>query len=231
MYIKNVSLLILATLMFTACSESQPKTEKVTQNNIEEKAPKITVEEYEKMGISEESIKNLNAIPVGAVAPDFISEDQSGNAVQLSKLTQNGDVVLVFYRGYWCGYCTKYLATYVEKLKALEAKGVTVLAIAPEGEKNIKKTVESTELEIPFISDSDHKIMDKYGVAFKVNEAYNNKVKKYKGENLNKINNQSEAYLPIPATYIIGKDGKVKWAHFDPDYSQRATVEEVIANL
>ena len=230
MRIKNLSLIIFSILMITACSEPRPKRVKI-QRKAKSETSKVSVEKYEKLGIKEESIKNLKAIPVGAVAPDFTANDQSGNSLQLSRLTEKGDVVLIFYRGYWCGYCTKYLATYVEKLKALEAKGVTVLAIAPEGEKNITKTVESTALEIPFISDSDHKIMDKYGVSFKVNEAYNKKIENYKGESLNKINDQWEAYLPIPATYIIGKGGKVKWAHFDPDYSKRATVEEVIANL
>ncbi len=228
--IKKLSLFIFTILIFNACSEPQPKRVTV-QKKAKTQTSKISVEEYAKMGISEESIKNLNAISVGAPAPDFTAKDQAGNSIQLSRLTQKGDVVLVFYRGFWCGYCTKYLATYVEKLKTLEAKGVTVLAIAPEGEKNITKTIESTELEIPFISDNDHEIMDKYGVAFKVNEDYNQKVKKYKSQTLNEINGQEEAYLPIPATYIIGKDGKVKWAHFDPDYSKRATVEEVMANL
>ena len=115
----------------------------------------MSVEKYEKLGVSEESIKNLKAVPVGATAPDFTANDQFGNTLELSRLTQKGEVVLVFYRGYWCSFCVRYLATYIDQLKTIEAKGATVIAIAPEGEKYIDKSVESTQLEIPFISDSD----------------------------------------------------------------------------
>jgi len=216
--------------MFSACSEPQPKRVKIVKKQ-DKVSNQMSVEKYEKLGVSEESIQNLKAVSVGTTAPDFTANDQFGNAIELSRLTQKGEVVLIFYRGYWCSFCVKYLATYIEQLQAIQAKGATVIAIAPEGEKYIDKTAESTQLEIPFISDSDHKIMDKYGVTFKVNERYNQYIEKAKGETLNKINDQWEAYLPVPATYIIGKDGKVKWSHFDPDYKKRASVEEVIANL
>src|SRR6516225_2892662 len=35
--------------------------------------------------------------------------------------------------------------------------------------------------------------------------------------------------LPIPATFVVGKDGRVKARFVDPDYRKRMTIEEVIA--
>jgi peroxiredoxin len=37
--------------------------------------------------------------------------------------------------------------------------------------------------------------------------------------------------LPIPATFVVGKDGRVKVRFVDPDYRKRMTIEEVIAAL
>jgi peroxiredoxin len=37
--------------------------------------------------------------------------------------------------------------------------------------------------------------------------------------------------LPIPATFVVGKDGRVKARFVDPDYRKRMTIEEVIAAL
>ena len=37
--------------------------------------------------------------------------------------------------------------------------------------------------------------------------------------------------LPIPATFVVGKDGRAKARFVDPDYRKRMTIEEVIAAL
>ena len=96
--------------------------------------------------------------------------------------------------------------------------------------ENIKKTVESTGLDIPFISDQDQSIMEKYGVAFNVTKDYQEKIVKFKGTTLEKINQQEKAVLPIPATYII-KDGKIDWVYFDPNYRERPSIETILAQL
>jgi len=224
------TLSIFTALLLTNCNEPTPKTEK-TPETMAEKAETPEDIDYDKYGISEASIKNLNQIPVGESAPDFSGKDQNGNQIQLSEMTAEGDVVIVFYRGFWCGYCTKYLAEFTDKLDDFKSKGAQVIAIAPEGEKNIAQTVEKTGLEIPFISDGSGEIMRQYGVEFKVTEAMDKKFFDYKGFSLAEANEREEGVLPIPATYIIGKGGKVKWAHFDPNYSKRASIDDIFANL
>jgi peroxiredoxin len=37
--------------------------------------------------------------------------------------------------------------------------------------------------------------------------------------------------LPLAATYIIGKDGIIKWAYLNPDYRNRAEPDDIIAAL
>ena len=51
------------------------------------------------------------------------------------------------------------------------------------------------------------------------------------GQGYRRANGSNGANLPVPATYIIGKDGKIKYAFFNTDYRKRASVREIINNL
>ena len=37
--------------------------------------------------------------------------------------------------------------------------------------------------------------------------------------------------LPIPATFVVGTDGKVKARFMDPDYRKRMSIEDLLAAL
>jgi len=37
--------------------------------------------------------------------------------------------------------------------------------------------------------------------------------------------------LPVPATYLIDKDGKIKYGHYDPDYKNRSDLNEILKLL
>lgn len=37
--------------------------------------------------------------------------------------------------------------------------------------------------------------------------------------------------LPVPTTYVVGKDGKIEFVHFDEDFQKRAEVAEILKVL
>ena len=169
-------------------------------------------------------------LKVGDVAPQIEGIDQNGIKVNLKEILKTKEVVIVFYRGQWCPYCNKELSKINEQLTAINEKGATVIAITPETAENIKKTVEKTKATFGIIEDKDLAIMKSYNVNFAVDAETISKYKKY-GIDFDKANGANGANLPVPATYIIGKDGKIKYAFFNPDYSKRASVEDIIKNL
>ena len=63
------------------------------------------------------------AIGAGQQAPDFELPDKDGVAVRLSSLLGQGPVVVTFYRGGWCPYCTLQLRAYESMLPELTALG------------------------------------------------------------------------------------------------------------
>jgi len=140
----------------------------------------------------------------------------------------SGPVVLIFYRGHWCPYCTRHLGDLEEQLEQIRELGAQVVAITPENEDYIEKTVKKSEWSSTIIQDKDRSIMQNYGVYFKVSKSYDRKIKTLLLTNIADNNGEEEAFLPIPATYVIGKDRKIKFAHHDANYKERAPVEDIV---
>ena len=169
-------------------------------------------------------------LKVGDIAPDFTTADQNGKKLQLKKLLKKGDVVLVFYRGQWCPFCNKQLSKINDSLSFIKAKGATVIAVTPETADNIKTTISKTKVTYSIVEDKGMAVMKEYKVNFAVDEKTIAKYKNY-GIDFNKANGDNGANLPVPATYIIGKDGKIKYAFFNADYTKRASVKDILENL
>jgi peroxiredoxin len=51
------------------------------------------------------------------------------------------------------------------------------------------------------------------------------------GRNLPEYQGNDSWTLPIPATFVVGQDGRVNAAFADPDFRQRMTVEQLLAAL
>ena len=169
-------------------------------------------------------------LKVGDKAPLFEAKDNSGNTFNLKKQLQKGDVVLIFYRGQWCPYCNKELSHLNDSLSLIMAKGASVIAISPETTENVTKTVEKTKASFPIISDNGMALMKLYNVNFAVDTATQSKYKKY-GIDFMQANGSNGANLPVPATYVIGKDGIIKYTFFNPDYRQRSSIQAILDHL
>ena len=116
-------------------------------------------------------------------------------------------------------------------LSLIKGKGASLVAVTPEVKDNINKTVEKTKASFPILFDNGLKIMKSYDVAFAVDEKT---IEKYKGYGIDftKANGTDNgANLPVPAVYIINKEGKIIFRHFDKDYRKRASVAEILKFL
>ncbi len=191
------------------------------------KAQKV---KYKKLGIEKKSLENIYPLAINDTAPDFeltINQEK----ILLSEYVKVQPVVLVFYRGHWCPICNRHLAAFQEDLYMLKEKGLSAIAIAPQTEEYINKTIEKTGLEIPVVSDVGGKIMHDYNVAFEVRDRYERKISTFLFSDIADSNGEEEAYLPVPATYVVDENMKVTYVHFDLDYSERASVKDIIEGL
>jgi len=167
----------------------------------------------------------------GADAPSFTAKDNSGKTVDLKTILKSHKaVVLFFYRGQWCPYCNKYIKKLQDSLEYLTGKGAYVIGVTPETGENISKTVEKTHASFSMIPDKGYKIMQDYKVNYTVDADLNSKLKGY-GVDLEKNNGNTDHVLPVPATYVIGKNVKLIYVHFDKDYTKRASVSELVTAI
>lgn len=169
-------------------------------------------------------------IQVNEQAPNFVTKDQNGRKLVLSEELKKGPVVLVFYRGQWCPYCSRQLKKLEDSLSFIRERGATLIAITPEIPENISKTIQKTKASYPIVYDEGLRIMRSYDVSFTVDS---NTVVKYRqfGIDFNAANGNNGANLPVPALYIVNTSGKIIFRHFDPDYKQRVSVREVLGHL
>lgn len=168
---------------------------------------------------------------INSKAFDFRLKDQSGNEVSLRDLRKKGNVVVLFYRGFWCPYCSKELRRFQDSLQLITAKGAQIVAITPENRMAIDSTVSKTGAKFPILYDSLAQVAKKYEVAYTVDETTYGRYKNA-GFDLLKINDQKkEATLPVPAVYIVNKDGSVTFRYFNADYRRRVSVKEILDNL
>jgi len=169
---------------------------------------------------------------INSKAPDFKGKDQNGNEVVLKDLRKKGPVVIIFYRGYWCPYCNKELQKLEDSLQLIKEKGAQLIAITPEKQEGITKTVERTKATYPIINDDELKIMKAYDVAYQVDTKT---IDRYKMASIDLAANNGQkpeaVYLPVPAVYIIGKDGEIKYRFFEEDYKKQAAVKDILNNL
>ena len=164
-------------------------------------------------------------------APEFTARDQHGKKIGLKDQLKQGAVVLVFYRGQWCPHCNKQLKKLEDSLSLIIAKGASLIAVTPEKPENISVTIEKTKASYPILFDDGLKIMKSYDVAFAVDSKT---IERYKGYGIDflKVNGDTNgANLPVPALYVINKEGKIVFRHFDKDYTKRPSVAEILDHI
>jgi peroxiredoxin len=170
------------------------------------------------------------ALKKGQKMPDFSLPDAKGKTVTLKGLLKNGPVIVTFYRGSWCPYCNAQLSNYQQHLDEFKAKGATLVAVTPEKPDLTALLEEKKKLEFPILTDKNNVLAKKFGLVFALTPELKQLYMKF-GIDLEKSQGNADWRLPIPATYVVGKNGKIIYAHVDPDYTKRADPEEILAAL
>ena len=166
----------------------------------------------------------------GSAAPSFSLPNAQGEPVASESLWEEGPVVVSFYRGGWCPYCNVELRALQQRLPEIEALGARLVAITPETPDNALTTQEKNEIGFEVLSDGGNAVASAFGLTFRLPDAVNELYKGF-GIDLEASNGEASQTLPVPATFVIGKGGKVLKAFVDADYTTRAEPDEIIAAL
>ena len=169
-------------------------------------------------------------LPVGNPAASFALNDQNGRTVSSSELLQTGRLVIIFFRGRWCPFCVAQLQAMNLVLPQLKETGASLVAISPQTANQSSFMADQHKLTFPLLSDVGNNVARSFGLVYRVPE-YQKAVYRRAFVNLPFINGDDSWELPIPAAFIIDRDGSVLYASADPDYTQRSEPTELLQLL
>jgi peroxiredoxin len=170
-----------------------------------------------------------NSIGVGDLAPDFSLPTAEARTWSLAEhLTQGkfSSLVVVFYRGTWCGYCNIYLRGLLAILSPLSDANAALIAVSPEAAPD---SVDNAIAKPTFLVLIDHggKVAEQFGLTFEMNDAAKS-VLKSSGFDIDKRNADGKWTLPVPGTFVIDRFGHIAYAHVDADYRNRPEPQEIV---
>lgn len=170
------------------------------------------------------------ALKKGDRAPDFELNDPDGSPASLHDLLASGPLILTFYRGVWCPYCNLDLGALEAVRPELEALGAHLIAISPQTAASSRKSQRDNNLNFPILSDPGAKTAEAFGLRFQLPDDLIEVYKSF-GSDLPRFNGVNEWALPMPARYVIGRDGVIEYAEVNPDYSRRPDPSELLPVL
>jgi peroxiredoxin len=172
--------------------------------------------------VAELKARNLAAkiLPVGATIPYIELQDHDGRMVRSSDLLAKGRLVLCFIRGRWCPFCVGQMEAMNLILPQIEQCGATLVAISPQTVKQSFFMHDQHRLRFPLLSDAGNKVARQFGLTYCV-PPEQGAIYRRAFVNLPFTNGDESWELPIPATYVINRDGIVLYASADEDYTER----------
>lgn len=168
------------------------------------------------------------ALRDGELTPEFTLADAMGRVVRLSDRLDRGPVVLTFACGRWCPLCATVLAAYAPLAPVVVEAGGTLLAISPEQAQRDPPTAGTAGERLTCLSDPGAKVCRLFGLRYPVPGPLQ-AVYRARGIDLAACNGDQGAFLPIPATYVVGCTGLVTAAFIAPDHRDFAEPEAIVA--
>jgi peroxiredoxin len=169
-------------------------------------------------------------LPVGAKAPQFELQDDNGKIVSSSELLAKGRLVLCFIRGRWCPFCVGQMEAMNLIAPQIEGAGATFVAISPQTVRQSFFMHDQHKLRFPLLSDAGNQVARRFGLTYRV-PAPQEAVYRRAFVNLPFANGDESWELPIPATYILDRDGTILYASANEDYTERPEPADIIRTL
>jgi len=161
---------------------------------------------------------------VGEILPNEQILNLENKPVELLSVLKQKPTVLVFYRGGWCPYCNMQLSALAEAEQEILKLGYQIVAISPEGNENLKPTIEKDSIKYQLFSDPEGNLIQKVGIAFKTRTPS----KIYAST---KTKGKVSDVLPVPTVMVVNTEGEILFEYINPNYKQRLTTKLLLAVL
>ena len=169
-----------------------------------------------------------HALGVGAKAPSFELPDHNGKPVSAAGLLAKGRLVLLFIRGRWCPFCVGQMEAMSYIAAEIAAAGASLVAVSPQTEKQAFFMHDQHKLAFPLLVDAHNRLARQFALVYRVPEEQQ-ALYRSTFVNLPFTNGDDSWELPIPATFVIDRDGTILFASADEDYMDRPEPLEILS--
>lgn len=167
---------------------------------------------------------------VGEPLPGFLLPEQNGRLLGLPQVLARGPAIVTFLRGHWCPYCRLTAAALGALNAQAAAAGGSIVAITPESRAYVKMLESESGGGFPILTDMDNGYALSLNLAIWVEESMAALIKSA-GWDVARYNGDPSWTLPIPAAFVVDRDGVVRDRHINPDYRERANYEAMAEAL
>ena len=102
-------------------------------------------------------------LTIGQKAPELLGRDENGNELRLSDF-EGRKLVLYFYPKDATPGCTNEACNLRDNYTRLLERGYAVIGVSVQDERSHKKFIEKYQLPFPLIADTDHMLVEAFGV-------------------------------------------------------------------
>ena len=172
----------------------------------------------------------LKAPGIGDVLPDFLLPDSANRLRCLDDYLQSGPLVVSFNRGHWCTFCKIELHELAQARVAVEACGGRLISIMPESQQFVARLKPILKGEVEILSDMFNSYAFSLGLVIWIGDEIRELMR---GSAIDAALSQGNPswMVPVPATFVIGRDARIVARLVDPDFRRRMDVEDIIAAL
>jgi peroxiredoxin len=114
-----------------------------------------------------------------------------------------------------------------EEIKGL---GAELVAVCPQRQEHLTAIVNKNNLTFDIVHDVENNLAAAFGLKFKLPD-YIAKLYTGFGIDLLRVNGDDSLTLPMPARFVIGQNGIISAADFDPDYTIRPEPSKTVGDL
>jgi peroxiredoxin len=171
-----------------------------------------------------------SAPQIGDPMPDFLLPDETGQLVSLGQLIKNGPLVISFNRGHWCPYCRLNVDGLARIAPEVSRLGGQIVTISPESRRYGAQLKSYARAPFAVLADSYNGYALELNLMFWVGDE-KRAAMQAGGFDITPYQNNDTWMLPIPATFIVGRDGTVKARYVGPDYRRRMDPGAILTTL
>lgn len=167
----------------------------------------------------------------GDTLPAFSLSNINGEVIKSDTLLKGNEyLIIAFFRGSWCPYCSLELKALQDILPQIKARQAALVAISPQSAEKSADMWADSPFGFDILCDTNNQYAKELGIAFDVQEFVLQYYQQL-GINLSEYNNNEENSLPVPAVFVIDRNRTVTFSFIDVDYTRRVNIDQLLNSL